>query len=53
MAPEPLLKLQNLSKRFPGGVVGLVLRMRNLVGADLVSDTVPSPEAPAASAPQP
>ena len=36
-----------------GGVVGLVLRMRNLEGADLVSDSVPYPEAPAASAPQP
>jgi len=36
-----------------GGVVGLVLRIRNLEGADLVSDSVPYPEAPAAPAPQP
>ena len=35
-----------------GGVVGLVLRIRNLEGADVVSDSVPYPE-PAAAAPQP
>jgi hypothetical protein len=28
-----------------GGIVGLVLRIRNLGGADIVSDTVPHPEA--------
>jgi hypothetical protein len=33
-----------------GGVVGLVLRMRSLDGADVVSDTVPYPEATAAPA---
>jgi len=36
-----------------GGVVGLVLRIRDLEGADVVSDTVPYPESAAASAPQP
>ena len=36
-----------------GGVVGLVLRIRNLEGSDVVSDTAPYPEAPAATAPQP
>jgi hypothetical protein len=36
-----------------GGVVGLVLRMRDLEGADLVSDTVPYPEPAGAPAPQP
>jgi hypothetical protein len=36
-----------------GGIVGLVLRIRNLEGADLVSDSVPYPETPAAPAPQP
>jgi hypothetical protein len=36
-----------------GGVVGLVLRIRNLEGADLVSDSVPFPEAAGAAAPQP
>jgi hypothetical protein len=36
-----------------GGVVGLVLRIRSLDGADLVSDTVPYPEAGASAAPQP
>ena len=36
-----------------GGVVGLVLRIRNLEGADLVSDSVPYPETPAAPAAQP
>jgi hypothetical protein len=30
-----------------GGVVGLVLRIRNLEGADIVSDTVPHPAAAA------
>jgi hypothetical protein len=36
-----------------GGVVGLVLRIRSLDGADLVSDTVPYPEAGASAAPPP
>ena len=36
-----------------GGVVGLVIRMRNLAGADIVSDSVPYPETAAAAAPQP
>jgi hypothetical protein len=36
-----------------GGVVGLVLRMRGLDGADVVSDSVPYPEAGSAPAPQP
>ncbi len=36
-----------------GGVVGLVLRIRDLDGADLVSDSVPYPETAAAPAPQP
>ncbi len=36
-----------------GGVVGLVLRIRALDGADLVSDSVPYPETAAAPAPQP
>jgi hypothetical protein len=36
-----------------GGVVGLVLRIRNLDGADVVSDTVPYPEAGGSAAPQP
>ena len=36
-----------------GGVVGLVLRIRDLEGADLVSDSVPYPEPAAAPAPQP
>ena len=36
-----------------GGVVGLVIRMRNLDGADIVSDSVPYPETAAAPAPQP
>ena len=36
-----------------GGVVGLVLRIRNLEGADLVSDSVPYPETPAEPVPQP
>jgi uncharacterized protein DUF6152 len=35
-----------------GGTVGLVLRIRDANGADLVSDTVPFPE-PADGAPQP
>ena len=35
-----------------GGVVGLVLRIRDLEGADLVSDSVPHPEAGGAAAPQ-
>ena len=35
-----------------GGVVGLVLRMRNLDGADIVSDSVPYPE-PAVTPAQP
>jgi hypothetical protein len=35
-----------------GGVVGLVLRIRTLEGADIVSDTVPYPEA-ADAAPRP
>jgi hypothetical protein len=36
-----------------GGVVGLVLRIRSLDGADLVSDSVPYPEAPASPASRP
>jgi hypothetical protein len=36
-----------------GGVVGLVLRIRNLEGADVVSDSIPYPEPAAAAAPQP
>ena len=36
-----------------GGVVGLVIRMRNLDGADIVSDSVPYPETAAVPAPQP
>jgi hypothetical protein len=36
-----------------GGVVGLVLRIRNLEGADIVSDSVPYPEPAGGSAPQP
>jgi hypothetical protein len=36
-----------------GGVVGLVLRIRDLEGADVVSDTVPYPESTRAPAPQP
>jgi hypothetical protein len=36
-----------------GGVVGLVLRIRNLAGTDIVSDSVPYPETPAAPASQP
>jgi hypothetical protein len=37
-----------------GGIVGLVLRIRDLQGADLVSDSVPYPEAGGgAAAPQP
>jgi len=36
-----------------GGVVGLVLRIRDLEGADLVSDSVPYPESAGAPAPQP
>jgi hypothetical protein len=36
-----------------GGVVGLVLRIRDLEGADVVSDTVAYPESAAAPAPQP
>jgi hypothetical protein len=36
-----------------GGIVGLVLRIRDLEGADIVSDTVPHPDAAAASAPRP
>jgi hypothetical protein len=36
-----------------GGIVGLVLRIRDLEGADLVSDSVPYPEAGGAAAPQP
>ena len=36
-----------------GGVVGLVLRMRDLEGADVVSDSVPYPELAGAPAPQP
>jgi hypothetical protein len=36
-----------------GGIVGLVLRMRDLEGADVVSDTVPYPEPAGAPAPQP
>jgi hypothetical protein len=35
-----------------GGVVGLVLRIRTLEGADIVSDTVPYPE-PVQAAPRP
>ena len=35
-----------------GGVVGLVMRMKNLDGADIVSDSVPFPE-PAAAPAQP
>jgi hypothetical protein len=34
-----------------GGVVGLVLGIRSLEGTDIVSDTVPYPEAPAAAPP--
>jgi hypothetical protein len=33
-----------------GGLVGLVIRMRSLDGADIVSDSVPYPEAAAAPA---
>ena len=33
-----------------GGLVGLVIRMRNLDGADIVSDSVPYPEVAAAPA---
>jgi hypothetical protein len=36
-----------------GGIVGLVLRMRDLEGADIVSDSVPHPDAAAAPARQP
>jgi hypothetical protein len=36
-----------------GGIVGLVLRIRDLEGADVVSDTVPYPESTRAPAPQP
>ena len=36
-----------------GGVVGLVLGIRDLTGADVVSDSVPYPEPGAAPAPQP
>jgi hypothetical protein len=36
-----------------GGVVGLVLRIRNLEGADVVSDSVPYPEPSGSAAPQP
>ncbi len=36
-----------------GGVVGLVLRIRTLDGADVVSDSVPYPETAAAPAAQP
>lgn len=36
-----------------GGIVGLVLRIRDLEGADVVSDTVPYPEPAGAPAPQP
>ena len=35
-----------------GGTVGLVLRIRDLEGADVVSDTVPYPESTRAPAPQ-
>jgi hypothetical protein len=36
-----------------GGVVGLVLRIRSLEGADLVSDSVPYPAPAGTTAPQP
>jgi uncharacterized protein DUF6152 len=36
-----------------GGVVGLVLRIKDLEGADVVSDTVPYPESGDTAAPQP
>jgi hypothetical protein len=36
-----------------GGVVGLVLRIRDLEGADVVSDSVPYPESDTAPAQQP
>ena len=36
-----------------GGLVGLVIRMRNLDGADVVSDSVPYPEPAATPAAQP
>jgi hypothetical protein len=36
-----------------GGVVGLALRITTLDGADVVSDSVPFPQAAAAPAPQP
>jgi len=36
-----------------GGIVGLVLRIRNLEGADVVSDSVPYPEAGSSAAPPP
>jgi hypothetical protein len=36
-----------------GGVVGLVLRIRDLAGADVVSDSVPYPETPDTTAPAP
>ena len=36
-----------------GGPVGLVLRVTDLEGHDIVSDSVPYPESPAAPAPQP
>jgi hypothetical protein len=36
-----------------GGVVGLVLGIKNLEGADVVSDSVPYPEASSAASPPP
>ncbi|HET7609626.1 MAG TPA: DUF6152 family protein [Gammaproteobacteria bacterium] len=36
-----------------GGLVGLVVRIKNLDGADIVSDSVPYPDTAAAPAPQP
>ncbi|MEQ1941591.1 ABC transporter ATP-binding protein [Mesorhizobium sp. VNQ89] len=42
MAPEPLLKLQNLSKRFPGGVVGLDAVDMDIFPGEFVSLLGPS-----------
>ncbi|HEY6633225.1 MAG TPA: ABC transporter ATP-binding protein [Rhizobiaceae bacterium] len=42
MAPEPLLRLQNLSKRFPGGVVGLDAVDMDIFPGEFVSLLGPS-----------
>jgi hypothetical protein len=52
LAPGTKIKITIAPAR-AGGVVGLVLRMQNLEGADVVSDSIPFPEAAAAPAPQP